>query len=345
MVGLYEPYIEVCRRLGELSPCGASPQKSVLVNSGAEAVENAVKIARAATGRPGVIVFDNAFHGRALLTMTMTAKEELQARLRAVRPGRLPRAGAVPVPRRQLRGRAGRGRIASLPSMRSAAWCLRRFGAGRLRRHAGGLPGQGARAHPQARRPLVDDEIQSGIGRTGRVWAIEHFGVEPDLVVSGKSLGGGLPLAGVTGPAKIVDSVEPGGLGGTFGGNPLACTAALGRTGGGLLRRAFARAPRRSAAASAHGSTSWPPRTSTPARCAASGRCSLWSSFGPRDEGAGSRSRQGDHGRGPRARPRPAVVRDLGNVIRVLVPLVISDEELDKGLDLLAESLAAAEIG
>ena len=113
MVGLYEPYIEVCRRLGELSPCGESPQKSVLVNSGAEAVENAVKIARAATGRPGVIVFDNAFHGRTLLDHDHDRQGGLQARLRPVRPGRLPRAGAVPVPRRQLRGRAGRGRIAS----------------------------------------------------------------------------------------------------------------------------------------------------------------------------------------------------------------------------------------
>ena len=108
MVGLYEPYVEVCRRLGELSPCAGGDQKSLLVNSGAEAVENAVKIARAATGRPAVIVFDNAFHGRTLLTMTMTAKLVVQAGLRPVRARGLPRARAVPVPRHlDRRGASG----------------------------------------------------------------------------------------------------------------------------------------------------------------------------------------------------------------------------------------------
>ena len=99
MVGTYEPYVEVCRKLAELSPCAGEAQRSVLVNSGAEAIENAVKIARAATGRPAVIVFDRAFHGRTLLTMTMTSKLRLQARLRPVRAGDLPGAGAVSVPR------------------------------------------------------------------------------------------------------------------------------------------------------------------------------------------------------------------------------------------------------
>ena len=101
MVGVYEPYVEVCRRLAELSPCRAGSRSRVLVNSGAEAVENAVKIARVATGRPAVVVFDNAFHGRTLLTMTMTAQgEAVQGGLRAVRARGLPRAGAEPVPRR-----------------------------------------------------------------------------------------------------------------------------------------------------------------------------------------------------------------------------------------------------
>src|SRR5207244_2297995 len=139
MVGMYEPYVEVCRLLSETWP-GAAETKSLLVNSGAEAVENAVKIARVATGRTAVSAFDH-------------------------------------------------------PPPRLKEVCERH---GIL---------------------FVDDEVQSGVGRTGPVWAIEHYGVEPDLLVSGKSLGGGLPLAGVTGPAELMDAVPPGGLGGTFGGN------------------------------------------------------------------------------------------------------------------------------
>ena len=110
MVGMYEPYVEVCRRLAELSPCRGADQKSVLLNCGAEAIENAVKIARVATGRPAVIVFDNAFHGRTLLTMTMTSKVvPYKAGLRPVRARGVPHAGAVPVPR-DHRGRRDRRR-------------------------------------------------------------------------------------------------------------------------------------------------------------------------------------------------------------------------------------------
>ena len=147
MVGIYEPYVEVCRRLAELSPCRGADQKSILVNSGAEAIENAVKIARAATGRPAVIVFDRGFHGRTLLTMSMTSKvTPYKNGLRPVRARGLPRAGAVPVPRHHHRRRDRTGSSALFKSRRRPrVGRLRRAragsGRGRLHPDAGRLPG------------------------------------------------------------------------------------------------------------------------------------------------------------------------------------------------------------
>src|SRR5919201_5371336 len=232
MVGMYEPYVEVCRRLAELSPCPGEEQKSLLVNSGAEAVENAVKIARVATGRPAVVVFDHAFHGRTLLAMTMTSK---------VVPYRLGFGPFAPEVYRTVAPYPFRGvdtdaALAGLEHLfksdvdpASVACVVLETVQG----EGGFIPMPDdflrrlsalCRAHGIL---YVADEIQSGVGRTGPVWAVEHSGVQPDLVVSGKSLGGGLPLAGVTGSAEVVDAVPPGGLGGTFGGNPLPCAAAL----------------------------------------------------------------------------------------------------------------------
>ena len=233
MVGVYEPYVEVCRRLAELSPCAGGEQKSILVNSGAEAVENAVKIARAATGRPGVLVFDNAFHGRTLLTMTMTAK------VKPYKAGFGPFAPEVyraPVPN-PYRGVTTGDAIAGLKQLFKAEVDPATVACVVLepvQGEGGFLPMPGdylvelaeiCRAHGIL---YVDDEVQSGVGRTGRMWAVEHYdGVAPDLLVSGKSIGGGLPLAAVTGAASVMDAVPPGGLGGTFGGNPLSCAAAV----------------------------------------------------------------------------------------------------------------------
>ena len=232
MVGAYEPYVEVCRRLAELSPCGDGEQRSILLNSGAEAIENAVKISRVATGRSAVVVFDYAFHGRTLLAMTMTSK------VVPYKQGFGPFAPEVhrtvaPYP---FRGVDTDGAIAALEHLFKADVDPESVACVVLET----VQGEGGfvpmpRDFLQRLRALcnehgilyVADEVQSGIGRTGPVWAVEHFEVEPDLVVSGKSLGGGLPLAGVTGRAEIVDAVPPGGLGGTFGGNPVACAAAL----------------------------------------------------------------------------------------------------------------------
>lgn len=233
MVGVYEPYVEVCRRLAELSPCGGYEQRTILVNSGAEAVENAVKIARVATGRPAVVVFDNAFHGRTLLAMTMTSK------VRPYKAGFGPFAPEVyraPAPY-PYHGVTSDDAIAGLEHLFKAEVDPETVACVVLEP----VQGEGGFVPMPADFPArlqelcrahgilyVDDEVQAGVGRTGRMWAIEHYeGVEPDLLVSGKSLGGGLPLAGVTGRAEVVDAVPPGGLGGTFGGNPLSCAAAL----------------------------------------------------------------------------------------------------------------------
>ena len=229
MVGMYEPYVEVARRLDELWP-GETATKTVLLNSGAEAIENAVKIARAATKRPAVVVFDRAFHGRTNLTMAMTSKL-------VYKQGFGPLATDVhraPAPY-PYRGVSTEDALAGLELLfkqdvdpESVSCIVLETVQGE-----GGfipMPAEfvGALKEICERRGIVyvADEVQSGCGRTGPVWAIEHHGVEPDLIVSGKTLGGGLPLAAVTGKAELMDAPHPGGLGGTFGGNPVSCAAA-----------------------------------------------------------------------------------------------------------------------
>jgi 4-aminobutyrate aminotransferase len=229
MVGMYEPYVEVARRLDELWPSG-SATKTLLVNSGAEAVENAVKIARAATGRPGVVVFDRAFHGRTNLTMAMTSKLVYKQGFGPLAP-EVYRAPA-PYP---YRGVSVEDALAGLELLfkqdvsPDAVACL----VLETVQGEGGfipMPTEFIRALKELceRHGIVyvADEVQSGCGRTGTVWAIEHAEVEPDLIVSGKTLGGGLPLAAVTGKTELMDAPHSGGLGGTFGGNPVSCAAA-----------------------------------------------------------------------------------------------------------------------
>ena len=230
MVGLYEPYVEVCRRLDDLWP-GPSETKTLLVNSGAEAIENAVKIARFATRRPGVIVFDRAFHGRTNLTMAMTSKLVYKQGFGPLAP-EVYRAPA-PYPYRGVTTDDALAGIELLFKQDVDPGAVACVVLETVEGEGGFIP------MPQEfvikLRELcerhgilyVADEVQCGCGRTGPVWAIEHFEVEPDLLVSGKSLGGGLPLAGVTGRAEIMDAVHAGGLGGTFGGNPLACAVGM----------------------------------------------------------------------------------------------------------------------
>jgi 4-aminobutyrate aminotransferase len=229
MVGMYEPYVDVCRKLDELWP-GEAETKSVLVSSGAEAVENAVKIARRATGRPGVVVFDRAFHGRTNLTMAMTSKLVYKQGFGPLAQD-VHRAPA-PYPYRGVSVEDALAGLELLFAQDVAPDSVACVVLETVQGEGGFIP-----MPPEFVRELkavcekhrivyVADEVQSGCGRTGTVWAIERLGIEPDLLVAGKTLGGGLPLASVTGRAELMDAVHPGGLGGTFGGNPVSCAAA-----------------------------------------------------------------------------------------------------------------------
>jgi 4-aminobutyrate aminotransferase/(S)-3-amino-2-methylpropionate transaminase len=341
VVGTYEPYVDVCRKLAELSPCGDGEQRSLLVNSGAEAVENAVKIARAATGRPAVVVFDGAFHGRTLLAMTMTSK------VKPYKAGFGPFAPEVyraPAPY-PYHGISSDDAIASLEHLFKADVDPSTVACVVLEpvQGEGGFvtmpPDYPARLQELCRSHgilYVDDEVQSGVGRTGTMWAIEQYeGAEPDLLVSGKSIGGGLPLAAVTGRAEVMDAAPPGGLGGTFGGNPLSCAAAavvldtvadpaflaaareLGVTLRGRLEALAARHPEVGEVRGLGPMLAFEFGERTPDRAQAVVAAAF---------------------------ERGLILLSCGlygNVIRLLPALTITPEELDEGLAILEESLAA----
>jgi 4-aminobutyrate aminotransferase / (S)-3-amino-2-methylpropionate transaminase / 5-aminovalerate transaminase len=325
MVGMYEPYVEVCKLLDELWP-GESETRSLLVNSGAEAIENAVKIARVATGRAGVIAFDHAFHGRTNLTMALTAKVvPYKDGFGPFAPDVYRAALEVDDVRRVFKQDVKPDEVACVVLEPVQ-------GEGGFIPMAQEFPRQLKELCEQHGILYVDDEVQSGVGRTGPVWAIEHYGVEPDLLVSGKSLGGGLPLAGVTGKAELVDAVPPGGLGGTFGGNPLACAAALA-----VLNEV--RTPEFRARAEELGRKI---RARLEALDAGEVR-----GLGPMlavelPEQTPERASRVTAA----ARERGLVLLSCGmygNVIRILVPLTIDDELLERGLNLLEEALGDAD--
>ncbi len=227
----YEPYIRLAERLAATAPI-AGEKKVFFVNTGVEATENAVKIARAYTNRPGVIAFRNSFHGRTLLGITLTGKAN---------PYRqnfgpfAPEVYHAPYPyeyhgidtRKALEGLHEVFETQIAPERVAAIIIEPQLGEG------GFVPAP--KPFLKALRSLtqkhgivfISDEVQSGIGRTGKFWAIEHAGVEPDLICFAKSIGGGLPIGGVLGKAEVMDAPTVGGLGSTFGGNPLACAAAL----------------------------------------------------------------------------------------------------------------------
>jgi 4-aminobutyrate aminotransferase len=340
MVGMYEPYVAVCRLLDETWP-GDADTKSILLNSGAEAVENAVKIARVATGRPAVVAFDHAFHGRTNLTMALTAKVDPYKH--GFGPF-TPEVYRAPAPY-SYRGVSSDDALEALSHLfkqdvdpgEVACIVLEPVqGEGGFIPMPDDFPRRLQEICESHGILYVDDEVQSGIGRTGPVWAIEHYGVEPDLLVSGKSLGGGLPLAGVTGRGELMDAVPPGGLGGTFGGNPAACAAAVAVLNEVRTERFRARADE----------------------------------FGRRirqrlEEFVAQSHLLGEvRGLGPMlaieltektpelakavtsaARERGLVLLSCGiygNVIRILVPLSIDDALLVRGLDLLEEALGDA---
>src|SRR6201984_1546743 len=237
MVTPYEGYVEVCEELGRRTP-GEYEKRSALFNSGAEAVENAVKIARHATRRQAVVAFDHGYHGRANLTRALTAKNmpykdkfgpfagEIY-RMPMASPLRWPggpeacRENALPMIKSLIHTQVGEDNVAAViiePIQGEGGFVVPPDGV---------LPGlaEFCREHGIV---FIADEIQTGFCRTGDWFACEHEGVVPDMVTTAKGIAGGLPLAAVTGRTEMMDSVHAGGLGGTYGGNPVACAAALG---------------------------------------------------------------------------------------------------------------------
>ncbi|HEU4811431.1 MAG TPA: 4-aminobutyrate--2-oxoglutarate transaminase [Nocardioides sp.] len=233
MVTPYDGYVDVCAALGELTP-GDHAKKTALFNSGAEAVENAVKIARVATGRTAVAVFDHAYHGRTNLTMAMTAKNMPYKHGFGPFAGEVYRAPMSYPFRDGLTGEEAAARAIDVIDKQVGASNLAcvviepiQGEGGFVVPAPGFLPALASWCTDNGV-VLIADEIQSGFCRTGDWFACDDEGVVPDLVTTAKGIAGGLPLAGVTGRAELMDSVHVGGLGGTYGGNPVACAAALG---------------------------------------------------------------------------------------------------------------------
>ncbi|BBX90054.1 4-aminobutyrate--2-oxoglutarate transaminase [Mycolicibacterium boenickei] len=233
MVTPYEGYVRVAEELNRLTP-GDHEKRSVLFNSGAEAVENAVKIARAHTRRQAVVVFDHAYHGRTNLTMAMTAKNQ------PYKNGFGPFAGEVyrvptsfPFRDGETDGAAAAARALDLIDKQVGADNVAAVVIEPIQGEGGFIvPAPGFLRALQNwctdnGAVFVADEVQSGFARTGAMFAVEHDGVVPDLIVTAKGIAGGLPLSAVTGRAEIMDAPHAGGLGGTYGGNPIACAAAL----------------------------------------------------------------------------------------------------------------------
>lgn len=227
----YEPYVALAEKLNALAP-GDQPKKTLLVTTGAEAVENAVKIARAATGRPGIIAFTGSYHGRTLLTLGMTGKvspykkdvgpfpaDVFRAPFPSIRDG-ITVDDALTGLKNLFLTDAQPDRVAAIilePVLGEGGYVPVPFEMMQAVRKICDEHGI----------LLIADEIQAGFGRTGKWFAIEHSDVVPDLITVAKSMAGGYPIAGVVGRADVMDALSPGGLGGTYGGNPVACAAAL----------------------------------------------------------------------------------------------------------------------
>lgn len=353
-VSMYEGYVEVAETLNRLTP-GDHAKKTMLANSGAEAVENAVKIARYTTGRDAVVSFTNAFHGRTLMAMTLTAKD--------------------------MPYRHGFGPFAPETYRVPFAYCYRcplnlsypecgvacaDFAADAIDSQIGASnvacvvvePVQGEGGFvvaPEDWIPavkaicterdilFVDDEVQTGMGRTGKMFAIEHYGTVPDLVTTAKSLAAGLPISGVTGSAAVMDGPHVGGLGGTYGGNPVACAAALAVLAELTQTDLLARAERQG-------------RTIRARLDPLADRLGIVGEvrgLGPMvgvelvtDRQTKEPAKIATAAVAKRCHENGVLILKAGtydNVIRLLAPLVIEDGDLHRGLDVLVEALEWAD--
>jgi 4-aminobutyrate aminotransferase/(S)-3-amino-2-methylpropionate transaminase len=337
----YEAYVEVCETLNDLTP-GVHEKKTFLVNSGAEAVENAVKIARYATGRDAVVAFDHGFHGRTLLAMTLTGK---------VMPYKQGFGPFAPEVYRAPFSYPFRG-TGDLPS--TLAYLDKTVGASQIAcvvvepiageggfivPEPGWLAGLSAWCADNGV-VFIADEVQTGIARTGAWFASEHEDVVPDIVTTAKGLGGGLPIAGITARADLVDRVHAGGLGGTFGGNPLSCASALAAIAtikeDGLIERAQhigeTMLPRLQALASAY-----PSIGDVRGRGAMIAIELVGSDGVTPDVDLTKAVAAACHAEGVLV----LTAGSYGNVLRFLPPLVISDDLLDDALSVLEKAFAA----
>jgi 4-aminobutyrate aminotransferase/(S)-3-amino-2-methylpropionate transaminase len=346
----YESYVRLAERLNALVP-GAFAKKTMLANSGAEAVENAVKIARAATGRPAVIAFEDGFHGRTLLAMTLTSK---------VHPYKAGFGPFAPEVYRAPYAYCYRCPYAlSHPSCSVAcADALEDL----FKRHVAAesvaavivepVLGEGGFVVPppdwlpkvralteQYGILLIADEVQTGFGRTGKLWAIEHTGVVPDILIAAKSLAGGLPLSSITGRAEVMDAPGPGGLGGTFGGNPVSIAAALAVLDQMETGAPFARAEAIGRAFAARADR-W--RERFPLVGDARGLGAMRAIELVKDRGTKEPAKEATTAVSEGCYRRGLVTitaGTYGNVIRTLMPLVLTDAELEEGLDVLEAAL------
>ena len=343
-VVMYESYLRLAQRLSELAP-GDGPKKAIFFSTGAEAVENAVKIARAHTGRPAVISFRGGFHGRTLLALSLTG---------SVQPYKQnfgPYAAEVyqaPFPY-EYRGWSTERALASLEELLESDVSPLRVAAIIIEPvlgEGGFVPApreflQGLRALTEKHGILlIADEIQSGFGRTGRFFAIEHSGVEPDMITVAKSLAAGFPLSGVVGRADVMDAPAPGGLGGTYGGNPIACAA-------GLAVLDVMRDERLPERAARIGSVVEERMRSWQAEHDLVGDVRVMGAMAGMELVRDRKTKEPADTETARvlalSRERGLILLRSGvhhNVIRTLMPLTIPDEQLDEGLDMLGSALA-----
>ncbi|MGW6447485.1 4-aminobutyrate--2-oxoglutarate transaminase [Lentzea sp. NPDC055074] len=340
MITPYESYLEVCEQLNELTP-GDHEKRSVLFNSGAEAVENAVKIARHVTGRQAVVVFDHGYHGRTNLTMALTAKNmPYKHRFGPFSPEVYRVPTSYPLHDGLTGPEAADRAIAAIEKQvgadNTAALVIEPIqGEGGFIAPAEGFLPAIARWCRERGVLFVADEIQTGFCRTGSWFALHHEGVVPDLITTAKGIAGGLPLAAVTGRAEIMDAVHVGGLGGTYGGNPVACAAALGalRT---MRERDLNAAARRIEETVLNRLRAIAEKTDVIADIRGRGAM-LAIEFTERTPDVAARVAKACHEQGVVV----LTCGTYGNVIRLLPPLVIPDDLLAEGLDVLEGALLA----
>jgi 4-aminobutyrate aminotransferase / (S)-3-amino-2-methylpropionate transaminase / 5-aminovalerate transaminase len=342
MITGYEGYVEVAERLNRLTP-GDHPKRTALFNSGAEAVENAIKIARAFTRKAAVVAFDHAYHGRTNLTMALTAKTMPYKHGFGPFAGEVYRAPMSYPLRDGLDGPAAARRALMVVEKQVGADNLAAIIIEPIQGEGGFVvPAPGflaaLAAWCQANGVVfVADEVQTGFARTGAMFASEHDGIVPDLVVMAKGIAGGLPLSAVTGRAEIMDAPHTGGLGGTYGGNPIACAAALAALDafeGGLIERA--RRIEEVALARLCAAAAADPRIGE-----VRGRGAMIAvefvdpTTGEPDAALTTRVADAAH----RAGVIVLTCGTFGNVIRLLPPLTIPEDLLIEGLDVIIEAL------